>query len=234
LIMSSFIIHNKRMQKLTIALLLISHSFLVSFAQDTAPWETLFNGDDLKNFKGYKKEKPGNAWLVEGKILKLKKEKGKTGGDLMTRKKYDFFELQLDWNLPKPGNSGIIFRVAETDGPAYKTGPEMQIFHQMKPGGKTDTGSCYALYAPKVASMNKIGEWNKVRLIVKPGNLVEHHLNGKLLCAYEMGGKDWKKRVQQSKFKNWKLFGTVKNGHICLQDHGNEIWFRNLRIKSLH
>ena len=61
------------MQKLTIALLLISHSFLVSFAQDTAPWETLFNGDDLKNFKGYKKEKPGNAWLVEGKILKLKK-----------------------------------------------------------------------------------------------------------------------------------------------------------------
>ena len=119
----------------------------------------------------------------------LKKEKGKTGGDLMTRKKYDFFELQLDWNLPKPGNSGIIFRVAETDGPAYKTGPEMQIFHQMKPGGKTDTGSCYALYAPKVASMNKIGEWNKVRLIVKPGNLVEHHLNGKLLCAYEMGGK---------------------------------------------
>ena len=151
----------------------------------------------------------------------------------MTQEKYQFFELQLEWCLPKPGNSGIIFRVGETDGPAYKTGPEMQIFHKMNPGGKTDTGSCYALYPPKVASMNKIGEWNKVRLIIKPGNKVEHHMNGKLLCTYTMGSKDWQNRVNSSKFKNWELFGTVEKGHICFQDHGNEVWFRKVRIKSL-
>ena len=151
----------------------------------------------------------------------------------MTQEKYQFFELQLEWCLPKPGNSGIIFRVGETNGPAYKTGPEMQIFHKMNPGGKTDTGSCYALYPPKVASMNKIGEWNKVRLIIKPGNKVEHHMNGKLLCSYTMGSKDWQNRVNSSKFKNWELFGSVEKGHICFQDHGNEVWFRNVRIKSL-
>ena len=86
---------------------------------------------------------------------------------------------------------------------------KMQIFHKMNPGGKTDTGSCYALYAPKVASMNKIGEWNKVRLIIKPGNKVEHHMNGKLLCSYTMGSKDWQNRVNSSKFKNWELFAET-------------------------
>jgi len=206
---------------------------LPSYGEESNHWDILFDGKNLNNFRGYNKDKPGNAWTVEDKVIKLKKEKGKIGGDLMTQEKYQFFELQLEWCLPKPGNSGIIFRVGETDGPAYKTGPEMQIFHKMNQGGKTDTGSCYALYPPKVASMNKIGEWNKVRLIIKPGNKVEHHMNGKLLCFYTMGSKDWQNRVNSSKFKNWELFGSVEKGHICFQDHGNEVWFRNVRIKSL-
>ena len=120
-------------------------------------WTSLFNGKDLSQFKGYKKGKPGDAWVAEDGVIKLLKVKGKSGGDLMTREQYKFFELQLDWKLPKPGNSGIIYRVTETDGPSYKTGPEMQIFHTMKAGGKTDTGSCYALYAPKVANLKPIG-----------------------------------------------------------------------------
>ncbi|MBT3666797.1 MAG: DUF1080 domain-containing protein [Opitutae bacterium] len=214
-------------------ILLFTSVFLNLNAQKTDPWNVLFDGKDLTSFRGYKKDKPGNAWVVEDKVIKLKKEKGKTGGDLMTKGKYQFFELQLEWCLPKAGNSGIIYRVAETDGPAYKTGPEMQIFHQMKPGGKTDTGSCYALYPPKLANMKKIGEWNNVRLMIKPGNKVEHHMNQKLLCSYTIGDKDWVSRVNSSKFKNWELFGSVKNGHICFQDHGNEVWFRNVRIKSL-
>ena len=206
---------------------------LPSYGEESNPWNILFDGKNLNNFRGYKKEMHGNAWTVEDKVIKLKKEKGKIGGDLMTKKKYQFFELQLEWCLPKPGNSGIIFRVGETDGPAYKTGPEMQIFHKMKPGGKTDTGSCYALYPPKVASMNKIGQWNKIRLIIKPGDHVEHHMNGQLLCRYSIGSKDWQNRVQASKFKSWELFGKVEKGHICFQDHGNEIWFQNVRVKTL-
>ena len=217
----------------TSALLFLSFFVASSHGKKSGDWEILFNGQEMVHFRGYNKDKHGSAWIVEDKVIKLKKEKGKTAGDLMTKKKYQFFELQLEWCLPKPGNSGIIFRVGETEGPAYKTGPEMQIFHQMKAGGKTDTGSCYALYPPQVANMKKIGKWNKVRLLIKPGNKVEHHLNNELLCTYTLGSKDWQMRVQNSKFKNWKLFGTVENGHICFQDHGDEVWFRNVRIKSL-
>ena len=82
----------------------------------------------------------------------------------------------------------------------------------MRAGGKTDTGSCYALYAPKVANLKPIGEWNSVRLIIKPGNHVEHHMNGQLLCSYQIGSKDWNDRVSNSKFKNWEKFGKVGKG----------------------
>ena len=103
----------------------------------------------------------------------------------------------------------------------------------MKAGGKTDAGSCYALYAPKVANLKPNGEWNSVRLIIKPGNHVEHHMNGKLLCVYQLGSDDWKKRVAASKFKNWKEFASIDKGHVCLQDHGGTVWFRNLKIREL-
>ena len=197
-----------------------------------AEWKVLFDGTNLSNFRGYHQKNPSGSWTIESGILKFKKKKGAIGGDLMTRDKFQFFDLELDWKLPAPGNSGIIFRVAETDGPAYKTGPEMQIFHRMKAGEKTDTGSCYGLYAPKVANMNPVTEWNKAKLVIKPGNRVSHFLNGRLLCNYQIGGNDWNKRVKNSKFKKWEQFGKINRGHICLQDHGNEIWFRNIRIRK--
>ena len=134
----------------------MSMTFL-SQAEKKESWINLFNGKDLSEFKGYKRDQPGNAWVAQDGAIKLLKEKGKSGGDLMTRGQYEFFELQLEWKLPKPGNSGIIYRVAETDGPSYKTGPEVQIFHTMRAGGKTDTGSCYALYAPKVEEPHERG-----------------------------------------------------------------------------
>ena len=110
---------------------LLSISLLInlpSYGEESNHWDILFDGKNLNDFRGYKKDKPGNAWTVEDKVIKLKKEKGKTGGDLMTQEKYQFFELQLEWCLPKPGNSGIIFRVGETDGPAYKTVRRCRFF----------------------------------------------------------------------------------------------------------
>ena len=208
-------------------------SAIASSAEKSPTWTVLFNGKDLSNFRCYGQNKPSKSWKIENGIIKFKKVNGATGGDLMTRDKFDFFDLELDWKLPVPGNSGIIFRVAEIDGPAYKTGLEMQIFHQMKAGVKTDTGSCYALYSPQVATMKPIGHWNRAKLTIKPGNQVSHFLNGKLLCSYEIGGEDWKKRVKDSKFRNWEQFGEISNGHICLQDHGSEVWFRNIRIRKL-
>ncbi|MFP6900845.1 MAG: DUF1080 domain-containing protein [Opitutales bacterium] len=201
----------------------------LNHAEDKAGWKLLFDGKSMEHFRGYKKEKPDAAWKVEDDAIKLVGG----GGDLMTKEKYQFFELALEWNLPKGGNSGIIYRVAEINGPSYKTGPEVQIYSKMKAGGKTDAGSCYALYAPKVANLKPNGQWNSVRLIIKPGNQVEHHMNGELLCSYQLGSDDWKKRVAASKFKKWKEFATIDKGHICLQSHGSEVWFRNLKILEL-
>lgn len=203
-------------------------------AESRMGWTILFDGNDLSKFRCYQKQQPGESWKVENGIMKFKKKKnGAEKENLITIDKFQFFDLRLDWMLPVPGNSGIIFRVAETDGPPYKTGPEMQIFHQMNAGVETDTGSCYGLYPPEVANMNPVGQWNKSRLLIKPGNRVSHFLNGELLCSYLMGGDDWKKRVENSKFKNWEQFGKISRGHICLQDHGSEIWFRNIRLKRL-
>lgn len=193
-------------------------------------WQLLFDGESLDHFRGYKKDKPGDKWKVDEGVIKLT---GRGGGDLMTKGKYEFFELSLEWNLPKGGNSGLIYRVAEIAGPSYKTGPEVQILSQMRKGGKTDAGSCYALYGVTKANLKPNGQWNSMRLVIKPGNHVEHHMNGELVCSYQIGSEDWKKRVSQSKFKNWKEFGTVQKGHVCIQDHGNEIWVRNVKIREL-
>ena len=228
----------EKMKLLTINLLigsifapcLFAETNSLTEAEQKAGWKLLFDGKSLEQFRGYKKDKPGTAWKVDDNAIKLS---GKGGGDLMTKDKYQFFELSLDWNLPKGGNSGIIYRVAEINGPSYKTGPEVQILSRMKAGGKTDAGSCYALYAPKVANLKPNGQWNSVRLIIKPGNHVEHHMNGKLLCVYQLGSDDWKKRVAASKFKNWKEFASIDKGHVCLQDHGGTVWFRNLKIREL-
>lgn len=192
-------------------------------------WKTLFDGKSLDHFRGYKKDKPDPGWKVDDGIIKFA---GK-GGDLMTKDKYQFFEMALEWNLPKGGNSGIIYRVAETGGPAYHTGPEIQILSSMKVGGKTDAGSCYALYAPKVSNLKPNGQWNSVRLVIKPGNHVEHHMNGEKVCSYQIGSDDWNARVAKSKFAKWKEFATVDKGHVCLQSHGAAIWFRNLKVREL-
>ena len=201
----------------------------LSDAELKTGWKLLFDGKSLEHFRGYKKDKPDAGWQVRDGAIKFN---GK-GGDLMTRDKYDFFELALEWNLPKGGNSGIIYRVAETAGPAYKTGPEIQIFDRMKAGGKTDAGSCYALYAPKVANLKPNGQWNSVRLVIKLGEHVEHHMNGEKICSYQIGSDDWNKRLAKSKFAKWKEFATIKRGYVCLQSHGSAIWFRNLRVHEL-
>ena len=201
----------------------------LSDAEHKTGWKLLFDGKSLEHFRGYKKDKPDAGWQIRDGAIKFN---GK-GGDLMTKEKYDFFELALEWNLPKGGNSGIIYRVAEINGPSYKTGPEVQILSKMKVGGKGDAGSCYALYAPKVANLKPNGQWNSIRLVIKPAEHVEHFMNGEKVCSYQIGSDDWNKRVAKSKFKNWKEFATVKRGHVCLQSHGSEIWFRNLRVHEL-
>ena len=139
--------------------------------------------------------------------------------------------------LYKRGNSGIMYHVNEVDEKPYMTGPEIQLLDDdshpdAQNGIERRTGACYGLYPPLVDARSPIGEWNRIRLLVD-GNRVEHHLNGKLVCKYELGSADWKARVAGSKFKEWPLFGLARRGHLALQQHASRVAYRNLKIKTL-
>ncbi|MGI9456227.1 MAG: ThuA domain-containing protein, partial [Aeoliella sp.] len=126
--------------------------------------------------------------------------------------------------------------VQETDEPSYFTGPEYQVFdhagHNKKPIGATSAGALYDLYSPSEDASLPAGEWNKGKIVID-GNHLEHWLNGKRIVNAEFGSDDWNHRVQNSKFAKWPDFGKIARGHIALQDHGNPVWYRNIRIKPL-
>jgi hypothetical protein len=172
---------------------------------------------------------------VDGTLV-FDPESGKEGGDLVTDKEFASFELRLEWKISEGGNSGLMYRVTEELGAPYESGPEYQLLHNAKhPDGKnpkTSAASCYALYAPSKDMTRPVGEWNKTRLVVN-GNHVEHWLNGKKVVEYDLASEDWQKRVQESKFKDLPKFGKEPKGHIDLQDHGNQIAFRNIKIRVL-
>ena len=200
----------------------------LSDAEQKAGWKLLFDGESKDGWRGYRKPEAPEKWVVEDGALK-----GRGGGDLMTEGKYDYFELALQFNLPKGGNSGVIYRVAETNGPSYVTGPEVQVLSNMKVGNKNSCGSCYDLDGPTKDVLKPNGECNELRIVVKPGHEVEHWMNGEKICEYTIGSDDWNERVAKSKWAKQKQFGTITEGHICLQDHGNEVWYRGLKIREL-
>jgi len=225
----------------TLCLTFLACIFSVSFANAEAPnslsdeeaktgWKLLFDGKTTEGWRNYgKPDGEVKNWKVaNGAITRVS-----GGGDLITVGKYEHFDFIIEFSMPKPTNSGIIFRAAETDKPSYATGPEIQVLGEMKAGGKTSAGSCYALYAPTKDVLKPIGEWNELRLTIHPDNKVEHFMNGEKVCEYQIGSDDWNERVAASKFSKMPGFGTVSKGHICLQDHGGEVWYRNIRIREL-
>jgi hypothetical protein len=202
---------------------------------DLDKWITLFNGKGTEQLRGYKMDNfPSNSWVIEGDALKTIPGKAV---DLISMDKYDNFELEVEWKVKPGGNSGVIYRAAETDGPSYSTGPEMQVLDDARhPDGKnpkTSAGALYALIAPSPdKKVNPAGEWNKARLVIK-NNHVEHWLNGIRIVQYEWGSPELKELIKKSKFKDMPGFMTQASGHVALQHHGEEAWFRNVRIRRL-
>ena len=200
-------------------------------------WTILFDGRSTQAWRGYNRDSfPAGCWSVEDGTLKTVPSKG-DGCDLITRRKYRDFELALEWKVGKGGNSGVLYRAAElpVPEPIWHSAPELQILDdsahpQATP--QTLTGALYDLVAPVDKVVRPIGEWNEARVVVR-GDHVEHWLNGRKVLEYELGGAALAARIAGSKFKDMERFAREKEGYIGLQHHGEEAWFRNIRIRPL-
>ncbi len=195
-------------------------------------WQEL-GADHWRRYKG---EGIPEAWQVsEDGTLHFSGEG--EGGDIITVEQYENFELELEWKISPAGNSGIMFRVSEEHDYPWRTGPEYQILDNdahpdAKEGADRHAGANYDMHAPSVDIVNPVGEWNQARIVVD-GAKVEHWLNGEMIVSYELWSDDWKAAIAESKWIDMPDYGLTKVGHICLQDHSDPVWFRNIRIRSL-
>lgn len=208
-------------------------------------WTLMFDGKTTEGWRGYNKTAfPEKGWAVEeGTLHVIGSSKGEAGGggDLLYDKKYRNFELSLEWKVSEGGNSGIFYLAQEIPGePVWKSAPEMQILDNEKHpdaklgvDGNRAAGSLYDLIPGDMKAVKPAGEWNTVRVMVYKGTVV-HYVNGKQVLEYHLWTDDWKKMVLNSKFKDYEWFlNTAEEGYIVLQDHGDDVWFKNIKIKEL-
>jgi hypothetical protein len=208
-------------------------------------WIPLFDGKTTEGWRGYGKETfPEKGWVIEDGVLHvLGSGMGEAGGggDIITTKKYSNFELSLEWKVSEGGNSGIFYLVQEKpDQDIWKSAPEMQILDNAKHpdaklgvNGNRAAGSLYDLIPGKFEAVKPAGEWNQVKIMVYKGTVV-HWMNGENVLEYHLWTDDWKKMVANSKFKDYPDFvNPAQEGYIGLQDHGDDVWFRNIKIREL-
>ncbi|MGK0184938.1 MAG: hypothetical protein ACI9R3_000712 [Verrucomicrobiales bacterium] len=205
-------------------------------AQDTASkkgeWKSLFDGKSLAGWTNGAGKEVGAGWeVVDGTIHRSDK-----GGDIFTVDEYYNFELEFEWKVAKGANSGLKYRFADYHGKSI--GCEYQVLddanHSNGSNPKQTAGSLYDVIAPDsaVKKLKKVGAWNKSRIVAKDGN-VEHWLNGVKVLEVDMESDEWTKALEKSKFRDAPTFGQ-KSGRVMLQDHGDKVWFKSLRIKPLY
>ncbi|MHC5026798.1 MAG: 3-keto-disaccharide hydrolase [Planctomycetota bacterium] len=205
-------------------------------AEKAAGWTLLFDGTSIDQWRGYRKDGfPERGWEVDDHAIHVKSGGG--GGDIITRDMYGDFELSIDFRVAERANSGIIFRVAEKHGAPWQTGPEFQILddfgHGFGPDDIHSTGAVYDLFTPdKSKVLRPAGQYNTARLRIEDGR-VEHWLNDRLIARYRIDDEEWRSRIAGSKFNPYEGFGVQPRGHLCLQDHGDDVWFRSIKIRDL-
>jgi hypothetical protein len=204
-------------------------------------WKLLFDGKTTKGWHTYLQKEVSPAWKVVDGALELDpeaKKSGAPGGDLVTDGEYENFELSVQWKISEGGNSGIIFMSHED--PEYKqtylTGPEMQVLDDAKhPDGKItkhNSGDLYDLKKSTQNAVKPVGEWNTAK-IRKNNNQLTLWLNNVETVNVTIGSDEWKELLANSKFKTWPGFAKFSKGHISLQDHGNQVWYRDIKIHVL-
>lgn len=220
-------------RKLTILIAAIALPLSSISADDHDGWTVLFDGKSTGMWQDYKGGPVGEAWKIEDGSLTMS---SKGGGNVATKATYSDFDFRFEWKISKGGNSGIIFLSRAGDGAPYMSGPEYQILddakHKDGRNPKTSAGSLYALIAAEGKQLKPVGEWNSGR-IVKNGANLQHWVNGKKVVETTIGDAAWDKMVADSKFKKWSQFGKTTKGHLVLQDHNDQVWYRNLKIKDL-
>lgn len=207
-------------------------------AEKAAGWKLLFDGRDFSGWHNFKQDGVRPGWQVQDGALVCVDPHN--AGDIVTTDKFDWFELQLDYNISVAGNSGIMFHVTD-DGPkVWATGPEFQLEDNVKAADPIRCGWLYALYQPpidpatgKILDATKpVGEWNHVRLVISPDKCV-HEINGVKYFEYVLGSDDFNARVAKSKFSKMPFFAKATSGYLALQgDHGS-VAFRNIKLRPL-
>ncbi|MCC3860760.1 3-keto-disaccharide hydrolase [Pseudemcibacter aquimaris] len=207
--------------------------------EKAAGWELLFDGKDLnKDWRGYKMETSPTKWEVEDGAIFFNPNNYGTGGDIISRNQYSEFEFSLEWKVAPASNSGIFYLAVESDDykHPYETAPEMQVLDNTRHGdGKIKShraGDLYDLMESRVENVKPVGEWNKV-LIKVEGNNLEHWQNGELVIKTTMWDDNWAALIKDSKFETWPGFGKAKTGHFALQDHGDPVWYKNIKVRKL-
>jgi len=207
-------------------------------------WMLMFDGKTSDGWRGYNKDHFPSGWeIVDGTIHVIGSGKGEAGegGDIIYDKKFKNFELELEWKVSEGGNSGIFYLAREVpDQPVWKSAPEMQILDNDKhpdaklgKDGNRAAGALYDLIPGNMEAVRPAGEWNKVKILIYKGTVV-HFMNGEQVLEYHLWTDDWKDMVTNSKFADYEMFlNTADEGYIALQDHGDDVWFRNIKIKEL-
>lgn len=228
---------------------LLTLVFLFAFTQINAQkkeWTSLFDGKTTNGWHTYGKDAVGEAWkVVDGTLMLDPSNKQgwqiKGGGDIVSNESYGDFHLQLEWKISSKGNSGVIFFVQDEPKKynyIWYTGPEMQVLdndgHADGKIIKHRAGNLYDLVAGVEGAVKPVGEWNLVDIINEKGTLTLK-LNGVTTVTTTLGDDAWKNLIKNSKFSKGESpdFGKIFTGHIGLQDHGDQVWYRNIRIQRL-
>lgn len=201
-------------------------------AERSAGWQLLFDGQTRHGWRNYQSDTLSDGWqVVAGTLSRVG-----PAGDIVTEAEYGDFELQLEWRLESGGNSGLFIRAGEAERYIFMSAPEIQILddagHSDGRSPLTSAGSNFGLHPAPRGIVKPAGQWNHIRVLVS-GDSVTQWLNGTEIVSYELGSEDWQARVAKSKFSAWPAYGTHRRGHIGLQDHGDPVAFRGIKIRII-
>jgi len=203
-----------------------------------AGWSLLFDGRTLNGWRTYQ-NKPSTVWSVKEGTLYCRAasgDKNDVRADIITVDQYENFEITIDWKIATGGNTGLLYLVSEDQKQSYHTGPEYQMIDDIGFPQKLEdwqkTAANYAMNPAPTAKPLPAGKWNTTKIVVNHGH-VEHWLNGKKVVEYRLWTQEWEENKAAGKWKDTPTYGKNKRGHIALQDHGSEAWFKNIKIRQL-